>query len=95
MGKTIRAQRNGKSTVYMAHTTKRIAPAKFKNMDYVERNGYIRGVVRDVVHDSGRGAALAKVKFRDPTRFQKMSNTLLPQKECTLDNTYILGPKPH
>ena len=71
MGKTIRAQRKGKSAVYKAHTTKRIAPAKFRNLDYVEKNGYIRGVVRDIVHDSGRGAALAKIEFRDPTHFQK------------------------
>jgi large subunit ribosomal protein L8e len=71
MGKTIRAQRFGKSAVYKAHTTKRIAPAKLRNLDYVERNGYIRGVVRDIVHDSGRGAALAKIEFKDPTKYQR------------------------
>jgi len=73
MGKTIRAQRKGKSAVYKAHTCKRIAPAKLRNLDYVESAGYIRGLVREIVHDSGRGAALAKVEFRDPTTFQKKS----------------------
>jgi len=27
--------------------------------------------VRDIVHDSGRGAPLAKVMFRDPYRFKQ------------------------
>jgi large subunit ribosomal protein L8e len=26
---------------------------------------YVKGVVRDIVHDAGRGAPLAKVVFRD------------------------------
>jgi large subunit ribosomal protein L8e len=29
--------------------------------DYAERNGYIRGLVTEIIHDSGRGAPLAKV----------------------------------
>lgn len=40
-------------------------------MDYSEREGYVRGVVKEIVHDSGRGAPLAKVVFRDPYRFKQ------------------------
>jgi large subunit ribosomal protein L8e len=49
----------------------RVAPAKFRKLDYVERNGYIKGIVKDIVHDAGRGAPLAKVMFRDPYRFKQ------------------------
>ncbi len=34
---------------------------------------YIRGVVKEIVHDSGRGAPLARVVFRDPYRFKQRS----------------------
>jgi ribosomal protein L2 len=29
--------------------------------DYAERNGYIKGLVTELIHDAGRGAPLAKV----------------------------------
>ena len=32
---------------------------------------YVKGIVKDIVHDSGRGAPLAKVMFRDPYRFKQ------------------------
>jgi ribosomal protein L2 len=32
---------------------------------------YVKGVVRDIVHDSGRGAPLAKVIFRDTYRYKQ------------------------
>lgn len=40
-------------------------------MDYAEREGYIRGVVKKIVHESGRGAPLAVVSFRDPLRYKR------------------------
>ena len=39
----------------------RLAPAKFRNLDYSERRGYIKGIVKAIVHDPGRGAPLARV----------------------------------
>jgi len=36
-----------------ANTRLNKAPAKFRNLDYSERHGYIRGVVRDIIHDPG------------------------------------------
>ena len=65
------AQRRGNSAVFSANTHKRVAPAKFRKLDYVEKNGYIKGIVKDIVHDAGRGAPLAKVMFRDPYRFKQ------------------------
>merc|ERR1739844_794831 len=34
------------------------------------RHGYIKGVIKDIIHDPGRGAPLAIVHFRDPYRYK-------------------------
>ena len=47
------------------------------NKAQAERNGYIRGVVKEIVHDSGRGAPLAKVTFRNPYRFKHNTETFI------------------
>ncbi|KAL1391486.1 hypothetical protein pipiens_012355 [Culex pipiens pipiens] len=39
-------------------------------MDYAERHGYLKGVVKHIIHDPGRGAPLAVVHFRDPYKFK-------------------------
>ncbi len=70
MGRVIRAQRKGAGSIFTSHTHRRKGPARFRSLDYAERNGYIKGVVSDVVHDSGRGAPLLKVTFRHPFRFK-------------------------
>lgn len=63
----ILGQRKGaKGSVFMAHTHLRKGVPQFRALDYSERNGYIKGVVREIVHDSGRGAPLARVTFRNP-----------------------------
>ncbi len=60
-----------------AHTRLNKAPAQFRTLDYAERHGYIRGVVKDIIHDPGRGAPLAKVVFRDPYRFKLRTETFI------------------
>ena len=60
-------QRKGaKGSVFMAHTHLRKGVPQFRALDYSERNGYVKGVVREIIHDSGRGAPLARVTFRNP-----------------------------
>jgi large subunit ribosomal protein L8e len=68
MGRVIRSQRKGAGSVFKAHTHRRKGAAKFRVLDYAERNGYIRGIVKEIIHDPGRGAPLAKIAFRDPYR---------------------------
>merc|ERR1712032_176550 len=71
MGRVIRAQRKGNpKSIYKTHSLHRVAPAKFRPIDFVERKGYIKGIVREIVHDPGRGAPLAKVQFRDPHKYR-------------------------
>merc|ERR1711918_90380 len=61
----------GGSLIFTSRSTHRVAPARFRTLDYVERNGYIKGVVKDIVHDAGRGAPLAKVAIRDTYRYKQ------------------------
>ncbi|XP_064394321.1 large ribosomal subunit protein uL2-like [Halichondria panicea] len=70
MGRVIRGQRKGRGSIFRAHTNLRKGPAKLRSIDFAERHGYIKGVVRDIIHDPGRGAPLAKVVFRDPYRYK-------------------------
>ena len=63
MGRVIRSQRKGRGSVFKAHTTHRKGPARHRTMDAAERNGYIKGVVTDIIHDPGRGAPLARVRW--------------------------------
>ena len=44
---------------------------KLRPLDYAERNGYVRGVVRDLIHDPGRGAPIVKVQFNNPYKYKK------------------------
>jgi large subunit ribosomal protein L8e len=71
MGRCIRAQRHGGSLIFTSHSKHRVAPARFRTLDFTERQGYTKGIVKDIIHDSGRGAPLAKVMFRDPYRFKQ------------------------
>merc|ERR1739844_495771 len=59
--------------IFKAHTSKRIAPAAFRTLDFAERKGYIKGIVKDIMHDPGRGAPLARVVFRDCYKFKQHS----------------------
>jgi large subunit ribosomal protein L8e len=71
MGRCIRSQRHGGSLIFASHKTHKVAPARFRTLDYAEKQGYIKGVVKDIVHDPGRGAPLAKVVFRDTYRYKQ------------------------
>ncbi|RKP04921.1 putative 60S ribosomal protein RPL8, partial [Thamnocephalis sphaerospora] len=70
MGRVIRSQRKGAGSIFKAHTHTRKGAAKLRALDYAERNGYLRGIVKEIIHDPGRGAPLAKVVFRDPYRYK-------------------------
>ena len=47
MGRVIRGCRRGAGGIFKAHKTHRKGPAKFRQLDYAERHGYVKGVVRD------------------------------------------------
>ena len=70
MGRVIRGQRKGAGSVFRAHQKRRKGAAKLRSLDYAERNGYIKGVIKDIIHDPGRGAPLAVAYFKDPYRYK-------------------------
>jgi large subunit ribosomal protein L8e len=77
MGKRIRAQRKGSGKVFKCHNKNRKGPARLRAVDFAERHGYIKGVVKDIIHDPGRGAPVAIVAFRDPYRFKTRKETIV------------------
>jgi len=77
MGRVIRNQRKGKGGIFKSITRTRVAPAAFRSLDYAERHGYVRGVVKEIIHDPGRGAPLARVQFRDPYRYKQHTETFI------------------
>jgi large subunit ribosomal protein L8e len=70
MGRVIRSQRKGAGSVFKCHNKHRKGAPKFRAIDFAERHGYIKGVIREIIHDPGRGAPLAQVVFRDPYKYK-------------------------
>jgi large subunit ribosomal protein L8e len=77
MGRVLRVQRKGAGGIFKAHTKHRKGAAKLRVNDFAERQGYVKGVVKEIIHDPGRGAPLAKVQFRDPYRYKTRTETLI------------------
>ncbi|CAI7582246.1 60S ribosomal protein L8 [Penicillium manginii] len=77
MGRVIRNQRKGRGSIFTANTRLNKTPAQFRTLDYAERHGYTRGVVKEIIHDAGRGAPLAKVQFRHPYKFKMVTETFI------------------
>ncbi|XP_015910094.1 large ribosomal subunit protein uL2 [Parasteatoda tepidariorum] len=71
MGRVIRSQRKGAGTTFKSHTKHRKGAPKLRAVDFAERHGYIKGIVKEIIHDPGRGAPLAVVVFRDPYRYKQ------------------------
>jgi len=83
MGRVIRGQRKGKSLIFAAKTKLRKGAVKLRSVDYAERQGYIKGLVRKIIHDPGRGAPIAEVVFHDPYKFK-----LKKEKWVAVEGTY-------
>jgi large subunit ribosomal protein L8e len=77
MGRVIRSQRKGAGSVFKSHNKHRKGAPKLRAIDFAERQGYIKGVVKEVIHDPGRGAPLAVVIFKDPYRFKQRKELFL------------------
>ena len=69
-GRQIRGQRKGRGSIFKSHNKHRKGSCALRPIDYAEKNGYIRGVVRELIHDPGRGAPIAKLTFRNAYKFK-------------------------
>merc|ERR1711963_417245 len=84
MGRVIQCQRKGAGSIFTSRSKGRKGAAKLRSLDYAERQGFIKGLVKDIVHDPGRGAPLAKVQFKDPYKYRKVTETMVcPEGVCT------------
>jgi len=66
MGKRIRVQRRGRGgPTFRAATQKRIAPARYPQIAKDVCDAVMKGVVEEILHEPGRGAPLALVRFEN------------------------------
>jgi len=70
MGRPLRAQRKGVGGIFKSHVRTRKGAAKLRSLDHAENHGFIKGVVKEIIHDPGRGAPLARVVFRHPYKYR-------------------------
>jgi len=77
MGRVIRAQRKGAGGIFKSHVFHRKGAAKHRALDHAESHGYIKGVVKEIIHDPGRGAPLARVAFRHPYKYKLVTETFI------------------
>ena len=87
-GRIIRGQRKGPGSIFVSHTKHRKGACGLRACDYAERNGYVRGVVKDIIHDPGRGAPIAKVQFNNRYHYKK-TNTQWTATEGTYTGQFI------
>jgi large subunit ribosomal protein L8e len=62
-------------------------------LDYGERHGYLKGIVKEIIHDPGRGAPLAKVQFRDPYRYKLRTETFIAVEGMFTGQFVYVGKK--
>ncbi len=69
MGKRLIVQRRGKgSTTYRAPSHRHRGDVRYRKLDDNETSGFISGKVVNILHDSGRTAPLASVKYENGER---------------------------
>merc|ERR1712167_395307 len=92
MGRVIQTQRKGRGSIFTSHTRLRKGAAKLRNIDFAEKNGFIKGVVKEIIHDPGRGAPLARVAFHN-TRKYKLDKELMICSEGMYTGMFIFCGK--
>mmetsp|Transcript_12804 Transcript_12804/g.28429 ORF Transcript_12804/g.28429 Transcript_12804/m.28429 type:complete len:259 (-) Transcript_12804:594-1370(-) len=95
MGRVIRTQRKGASRVFKAFTRTRKGAAKYRPIDYSERRGYMKGLVKKIIHDPGRGAPLAQVVFRDPVKYRLQKYNFIAVEGVYVGQFVYCGAKAH
>jgi len=92
MGRVIRAQRKGRGGIFRSINKNRAGPARHRVLDFAEKHGYIKGVVKNIIHDPGRGAPLAEVHFRNPLKYG-LDKELFIAAEGTYTGQFIYAGK--
>merc|ERR1712188_183348 len=78
----------GRGSIFKSHNRTRKGAAKLRVLDFGERVGFVKGVVKEIIHDPGRGAPLAKVAFHN-ARTYKIDKELMPAVEGTYTGQFL------
>eukprot|EP01006_Ploeotia_vitrea_P047169 TRINITY_DN67100_c7_g3_i1.p1 TRINITY_DN67100_c7_g3~~TRINITY_DN67100_c7_g3_i1.p1 ORF type:complete len:270 (+),score=21.76 TRINITY_DN67100_c7_g3_i1:36-812(+) len=74
MGKPVLAQRRGAGNGFRTAKRRTLA-TRLPCLNYAQKRGYMRGIVKEIKHDKGRGAPMAVVQFRHSHRYKKINET--------------------
>jgi large subunit ribosomal protein L8e len=93
MGRVIRAQRKGSGSIFKSHSSKRKGAVKLRPISSVEKCGYIKGIVKEIIHDPGRGAPIAVIQFPKTTKFGKVKYNFLAVEGIFTGQSIFCGKK--
>lgn len=93
MGRVIRGQRKGAGSVFHVHVKHCKGAVRLRAVDFAELHGYIKGIVKDIIHDPGRSAPLTKVVFRDPYQFKKHTELFIAAEGIHMGQFVYCGKK--
>ena len=94
MGRIIRAQRRGaKGGCFNTNVTHRKGPTKLRKNDFAERNGYVKGVIKSIEHDSGRGAPVLVMQFRNAYHNQRDEEVMIAPEGVYSGQFLYMGKK--
>mmetsp|Transcript_23075 Transcript_23075/g.51907 ORF Transcript_23075/g.51907 Transcript_23075/m.51907 type:complete len:240 (+) Transcript_23075:1144-1863(+) len=93
MGRIIRSQRKGSGGIFKSHFTNKKGKIKFRVYDKSEKCGYIKGIVKKIIHDPGRGCPVAKIQFSNPYNNKKSTYNYLAVEGMFTGQNIFCGKK--
>merc|ERR1719466_618319 len=86
MGRVIRSQRKGPGGIFTANTRTRKGAAKLRSVDYAERHGYIKELLRILSMTLAVALLYVRFSFKILTNTKEEPKHLLQLKVTTLDS---------
>lgn len=91
MGKRIRVQRRGRgSSTFRSATHKRASPSKYFTLQKTGVKYPLTALVKELIHEPGRGSPLAKIRIENGTSFH-----IVAPEGISVDQEIELGPTAH
>ena len=86
MGKRIRVQRRGRgSSTFRALTHKRVAPTRYISLAETKNEESPTAMIEDLVHEPGRGAPIAKIRYKNGVFYNVAPEGVFIGQEIQLD----------
>ena len=93
MGRVVRGQRKGAGSVFRSHTHKRKGASKLRVLDHAERTGFLKGTVKEIIHDPGRGAPMAKIAFQHTYKYKTVKEIMVATEGLYTGQFVYFGKK--